>query len=410
MSGVKTFLCLCLEDKVKRLSLSLLLLFSTLAYAGERVLYSFQGGTDGFRPDGPLVLDPAGNLYGTTVYGGADGWGTVFELSPDGQGGWSETILYSFTGGADGQQPATALTLDSHGNLFGTTPGPSSCSRYCGSVFELSPGGSGWTFTLLHAFRGKKDGGEVAGGLTMDTAGDLFGTTIGGGSKGYGTVFQLSNSGSGWALTTLHAFALDADGGDPAGTLVLGDGTIYGVTLWGGAYGDGVFYRLSLDANGRWREKVLYSFKGGNNGAQVTGLISDQNGGLYGVSDTGNRHVFRFTQKQGGGWAKKNLYTFRGGGNGSPSGNVLVDQAGNLYGLASDGGGKRDGSLYKLTPQPDGKFVATRLYGFRGGTDGSVPVGPPIMDNAGNLYGVTLTGGGEGCGGNRCGTVFAFEP
>jgi uncharacterized repeat protein (TIGR03803 family) len=402
--------CSCLEDKVKHLALSLLLLFSTLAYAGERVLYSFQGGTDGFRPAGPLVLDPAGNLYGTTVYGGADGWGTVFELSPNGQGGWSETILYSFTGGADGQQPATALTLDSHGNLFGTTPGPGSCSPYCGSAFELSPSGSGWTFTLLHAFRGEKDGGELAGGLTMDAAGNLYGTTLSGGSKGYGTVFQLSNSGSGWALTTLHAFALDADGGDPAGTLVLGDGTIYGVTLWGGAYGDGVFYRLSLDAKGGWREKVLYSFKGGNDGAQATGLISDQNDGLYGVSDTENRHVFRFTVNQSGKWTKKNIYTFLHGGAGSPSGDVLIDHAGNVYGLAS-AGRRNDGSLYKLVLQSDGKFVGTLLYSFQRGSDGLNPVGPPIMDANGNLYGVTRQGGGTGCRSNGgCGTVFAFEP
>jgi uncharacterized repeat protein (TIGR03803 family) len=403
--------CSCLEDKVKRLALSFLLLFTTLAYAGERVLYSFQGGTDGFRPDGPLVLDPAGNLYGTTVYGGADGWGTVFELSPNGQGGWSETILYSFTGGADGQQPATALTLDSHGNLFGTTPGPGSCSPYCGSAFELSPGGSGWTFILLHAFRGEKDGGEVAGGLTMDSAGDLYGTTLSGGSKGYGTVFRLTNSGSGWKLKTLHAFGYNADGAGPKGTLVLASNTmIYGITGWGGLENAGVFYSLSLNGKGKWKEKMLYSFKGVRNQPQMTGLTADKKGRPYGVIDTGNRHVFRFARNQNGKWTKKDIYTFRGGGNGSPSGNVLIDQAGNVYGLASGGGGKSEGSLYKLTPQPDGKFVATQLYSFRGGSDGSVPFGPPIMDNAGNLYGVTLTGGGQGCGGNGCGTVFGFEP
>jgi uncharacterized repeat protein (TIGR03803 family) len=402
---------------MKPFVLFLLLLFSTFASAGEKVPYSFQGGTRGFYPAGPLVLDEAGNFYGTTTSGGKDGFGTVFELSPDGHGGWTETILHSFTGGSDGQDPMPALILDGHGNLFGTTGEGSSCSPYCGSVFELSPLAKGWRFTLLHSFQGKNEGGYVATGLTIDASGNLYGTTSYFGPKGYGTVFELSHSTSGWKLTTLHAFGFDADGADPAGTLVLNSsGTIYGVTQWGGGGSDaGVFYSLSLNAKGKWIEKVLYTFQGGKDGAQVTGLISDQHGSLYGVSDipTGFGSAFRFTENHDGTWIKKTIYGFRAESSGnasSPQGNVVLDKAGNAYGLAV-GGENHDGSLYELALESNGKFDEMQLYSFQGGSDGRSPMGPLVMDGSGNLYGVTQIGGGRGCDGdNGCGTVFEYAP
>jgi uncharacterized repeat protein (TIGR03803 family) len=402
---------------MKPFVLFLLLLFSTFASAGEKVPYSFQGGTRGFYPAGPLVLDEAGNFYGTTTSGGKDGFGTVFELSPDGHGGWTETILHSFTGGSDGQDPMAGLILDGQGDLFGTTLGPNPCTPYCGSVFELSPRGKGWKFILLHAFRGENDGGIVDGGVTIDAAGNLYGTTHGFGANGHGTVFKLSSSASGWKLTTLHAFGFDADGADPAGTLVLtSHGTIYGVAQWGGGGSDaGVLYSLSLNAKGKWIEKVLYSFQGGKDGAQVTGLISDQHGSLYGVSDipAGFGSAFRFAENHDGTWIKKTIYGFRSESSGnasSPQGNVVLDKAGNAYGLAA-GGENHDGSLYELALQSDGKFIETQLYSFQGGDDGRGPMGPLVMDSSGNLYGVTQVGGGEGCGGNNgCGTVFEYAP
>lgn len=150
---------------MKLLAISLVLAFSSLlVHAGETILYSFKGSPDGYGPVGGLIPDQNGNLFGVTAQGGAHGLGTVFELSPNGTGGWNETVLYNFTGNADGQYPAAALTWDSQGNLYGTTAGGGyGCAPKCGSVFELSPGSNQWTITALHTFTGGKDGGSVGG-------------------------------------------------------------------------------------------------------------------------------------------------------------------------------------------------------------------------------------------------------
>jgi uncharacterized repeat protein (TIGR03803 family) len=410
---------------MKRLVILLVLWSGCLAHAGKTVLYSFQGGTDGFDPNGPLVSDSAGNFYGTTFYGGdltcnvSTACGTVFELLPDGHGGWTETVLHRFTGKRDGQNPFVGLTLDSQGNLYGTTMGPNPCSTYCGSVFELSPSGSGWTFTTLHAFQGKKDGGLIEGGITIDASGNLYGTTRSAGPKGGGTVFRLSKSGNVWSLTTVYAFDvnLQSKGLRPAGSLVLsGADTIYGVTLFGGGQpaGAGVFYSLCRNAKGKWIERVLYSFAGGKDGAQPWGLYSNQNGSLYGASPVAPKagNVFRFTANENGKWSKKKLYTFGGGFSGGPSGpsgGVLLDSSGNVLGMAG-GGALDNGSFYELNLQSDGKYIETQLYSFEGGGDGLGPNGPPILDAAGNLYAVTAADGGNDCGGSGgCGTVSQFS-
>lgn len=406
---------LMLEYKMKRFAISILLLLSTLAFAGEKVLYSFQGGTDGAEPDGPPVFDLNGNLYGTTFYGGAYGFGTVFELSPNAQGGWTESVLYSFTGGTDGQYPVAGLVFDDRGSLFGTTYGSNTgnCPPKCGSVFELSPSGKGWTFTLLHAFQGGNDGGGLDGGVAVDSSGNLYGTAEYFGPKRWGTTFELSKNGTKWTLKTLHAFDLGANGGRPAGTLVLGaDGAIYGVTLWGGLPDSnaGVFYSLSKGAKGRWEEKILYSFKGRKDGQQVTGLTADDKGRDYAVSDYGNGCVFRLAKNQHGGWTKMAIYRLTGQENASdPSGSVLINDSGDADGLAG-GGENRSGSLYLLKHTSDGKFEETLLYSFKGGSDGRGPIGPPVRGVDGNLYGVTLFGTGTGCNGEGCGSVFEFVP
>jgi uncharacterized repeat protein (TIGR03803 family) len=405
--------------------LSLFFLLSALTYAEEKVLYAFQGGTDGSQPNGGLVQDQAGNLYGTTYYGGdlscapGQGCGTVFKLSPDGKGGWTETVLYRFKGGADGQNPFAGLSLDSQGNLYGTAIGiVGGCPPACGTVFELSPSGSGWKFTLLHKFKKLTDGTYPAGPLTSDGAGNLYGTTDGSGPKGAGTTFRLSNSGKGWKFKVLHAFDTNdpSKGWDPEGSLVLGrDGTLYGIAAWGGLSNAdaGVFYKLFPNSKGNWVEKVLYSFKGGKDGKQPMGLSSDRNGNLYGASPTRAwGKVFRFSQNTSGKWAKKTIYTFgqpRGRGPSFPTGGVLVDSAGNVYGTAG-GGAHGDGSLYELSLQQDGKYLESLLYSFQAGSDGLDPQGPPIIDTNGNLYAVTAAGGGTGCSGTGCGTVFEFTP
>ena len=406
---------------MKPLAISLVLVFSTLlVHAGETILYSFKGSPDGFGPSGGLISDQSGNLFGVTSQGGANGLGTVFELSPNGTGGWNETVLYNFTGGADGQYPGAALIWDSHGNLYGTTGGGGyGCAPKCGSAFELSPGSNGWTITVLHTFTGGRDGGTVAGGVVMDSAGNLYGTTAAFGPKGSGTVFRLSNSGGAWTLTTLHAFELGVNGADPEGLLVLGsDGAIYGTTAYGGtpirnqAYG--VFYKLSLNTKEKWIEKVLYSFKGAGDGGNPNfGLVADQQGNLYGVSTnfpTGRGNVFEFSPRPPNHWTKKTIYqfpVFHLDGPDGPDGPVVIDQSGSVCGVTA----MRDGAVYKLARRQGTHWPETTLYTFEGGADGELPSGQLLRDGGGNLYGVTAEGGGTGCiSGKGCGTVFEITP
>jgi uncharacterized repeat protein (TIGR03803 family) len=409
---------------MKPLAISLVLVFSSLlAHAGETVLYEFKGSPDGYAPVGGLISDQKGNLFGVTSQGGAHALGTVFELSPNGAGGWNETVLYSFTGGADGQYPGAALIWDGQGNLYGTTFGGGyGCAPKCGSVFELSPGANGWTLTALHTFTGGKDGGTVGGGVVMDSAGNLYGTTAGFGPKGSGTVFRLSNSGSAWTLTTLHGFELGTEGEDPGGSLVLAsDGAIYGTTEYGGtpigneAYG--VFYKLSLNAKRKWIEKVLYSFKGaGDGGNPPFGLVADEQGNLYGISPGLPRLrgcVFQFALQSTNNWKKKNVYAFpfpKYGDPDIPNGPVSFDQSGNAYGVTYGGGSAGVGAVYKLARQQGTPWPETTLYTFARGSDGERPEGQLLRDGSGNLFGVTQEGGGTGCGGNGCGTVFEITP
>jgi uncharacterized repeat protein (TIGR03803 family) len=403
---------------MKRLAISLFLLLTTLAYAGETVLYTFQGGMDGYRPNGPLVADTAGNLYGTTFYGGDANCqflcGTVFELSPDGHRGWTETVLYRFTGGTDGQNPYAGLILDTQGNLFGTTlgAGAGDCVPKCGSAFELSPGAKGWTFTLLHAFEGGKDGGVVVGGLTSDPNGNLYGTTESFGPAGYGTVFRFSRSGKAWAFKTVHAFGLDQYGAAPQGPVVVDTaGIIYGATVGGGAYSSGVVYSLTQNAKGHWTEKVLHSFPGGKApGNPIDGLSSDSTGSLYGIAtNLADRRplIYQLSRNSKGKWTETTIYNFHYFDD-PGVGNVFINQAGSAFGF---GGAVRDsdGSIYELS-RSGHLWTWTLLYNFQGFSGGINPAGSPIVDGNGNIYGVTDQGG-SGCTRNAgCGTVFEFTP
>jgi uncharacterized repeat protein (TIGR03803 family) len=258
----------------------------------------------------------------------------------------------------------------------------------------------------------------VEGGVVIDSAGNLYGSAFSFGPKGFGTTFRLSNSGNAWTLTTLHAFDGGVHGGGPKGLLVLGsDGAIYGTTEFGGtpirtqAYG--VFYKLSLNAKLNWTEKILYSFKGeGDGGNPPFGLVADQNGNLYGVSpefppQRGN--VFEFSHKLPDNWTKKTIFQFpffHDGGPDAPNGPVVIDQSGNVYGVTN----ARAGAEYALEPRPGTHWPETTLYTFVGGADGRSPQGQLLRDGNGNLYGVTGEGGGTGCGGGGCGTVFQITP
>src|SRR5258708_15925562 len=203
----------------------------------ESTLDSFSRGTDGGSPITGLVADSAGNLYGVAQSGGqttgncsnSQGCGVVFELSPDGTGGWTETVLYTFTGRTDGAFPGSTLLLDTAGNLYGTAESGgdlTSCSPYgCGVIFELSPSSNGWTQTVLYSFHFTD--GDRPNSMVRDAVGNLYGTTALGGSNS-GTVFKLSLGSSGWVETVLHSFTGGGDGYQPNGIVVDTAGNIYG--------------------------------------------------------------------------------------------------------------------------------------------------------------------------------------
>jgi uncharacterized repeat protein (TIGR03803 family) len=268
----------------------------------EYVLHSFnRNGTDGYSPYAGLIMDSAGNLYGTTYSGGVDGLGTVFELKPPAEGKkkWKEYILHSFQGNPiDGANPEAGLTLDG-GNLYGTTVYGDNTGTYnAGTVFELTPGtGGSWNYTgVLWSFSNNgKDGSEPGyGSLLFDGSGNLYGTTAGGGTSFLGTVFEMSpEEGGGWSETVLYSFGGGtADGGFPYSGLVSDiTGNLYGTTSQGGKYADGTVFELSTDE----KESLLWSFS--NNGKDgiepYAGLVFDSvTGDLYGTTPGGGTHTY----------------------------------------------------------------------------------------------------------------------
>jgi uncharacterized repeat protein (TIGR03803 family) len=397
------------------------------AASPETVLYNFcsaNGCADGAGPRGPLALDASGNLYGTTLLGGAHSHGTVFQLTPGGNGTWTETVLYSFCSTfdcRDGQLPSAGLTLDAAGNLYGTALGG---AHLGGEVFKLTPGKSGkWSEKRVHSFclaHGCPDGKDPYGGLIFDAAGNLYGTTTVGGAYKKGTVFELiPGAHGGWSEKVLHSFS-GKDGRGPMASLTFdATGNLYGTTNGGGANGVGTVFELSPGKNGKWSEKVLHSFN--NNGKDgynpyAASVIFDATGSLYTATAYGGGHghgaVFQFTPGNNGQWTQTALYSFciaSGCADGSgPVGTLIFDAAGNLYGSTGAGGtgnscGEGCGTVFQLTPGTNG-WTETVLYSFAGGADGQQPNAPLIFDAAGNLYG---TGGG---GANGDGTVFELSP
>ncbi len=385
----------------------------------EKVLHSFGNGTDGYMPSTSLIFDAAGNLYGTTQYGGgANAYGTVFELTPAGGGNWTETVLYSFRSGTDGAVPGAGLIFDAAGSLYGTTTagGPNN-----GTVFELTPtAGEGWTEQVLYRFCSQAncaDGQYPYGGLIFDAAGNLYGTTEFGGTNGYGTVFKLTpTAGGGWTETVLHSFGSGTDGASPfVGLIFDAAGNLYGTTTYGGTYGVGTVFELTPTAGGDWLETVLYSF--GINGLSDggypwAGLIFDAAGNLYGTTFYGGTYnrgtVFELTPMSGGGWTETVLHSFNpnNGTDGfNPYAGLIFDAAGNLYGTAYYGGSYGGGTVFELTPAAGGGWTETVLRSFGNGTDGFWPYAGLIFDHAGNLYGTTEYGGTH-----NYGTVFELTP
>jgi len=230
-------------------------------------------------PTGNLVFDTAGNAYGVTQNGGANGWGSIIELGPT-KSGWAETILYSFRGQDDGGAPYSEMAMDAKGNLYGTA---SACASGCfGTVFELSPSKAGWTYNVLHTFAGGNDGGQPVAALTFDAEGNLFGATSSFGANGGGTVFELSPANG--TFDVLYSLA-GSDG--PVAALVLDSvGSIYGTNFMDGACGYGSVFKLSKTVHG-WHYKDLHDFTGGSDGGYPGGVVLDVSGSLYGTAVLG---------------------------------------------------------------------------------------------------------------------------
>jgi uncharacterized repeat protein (TIGR03803 family) len=366
------------------------------------VLHAFRSSPDGAGPISGLVMDEAGNLYGTTIFGGSSNGGTVFKVDTTGK----ETVLHRFTELDDGIFPESNLVRDAAGNLYGTTSqggGTEWCGGHgCGTVFKVDTTGKE---TVLHSFAGgRTDGCNPYGGLVRDKADNLYGTTMQCGFSNRGTVFKVDTTGK---ETVLHSFAGgSSDGAYPYLTSLLIDqkGNLYGLTANGGASHEGVVYKLSKNRTLR----VLHSFAGGAaDGCAPRGTpFMDEYGNLYGTT------MFCGSSDEGIVWKlSKNgketvLYSFTGtvtGGDGElPEAGVIMDAKGNLYGDTIQGGTSGDaGTVYELNE----KGTITRLHSFHGEPDGAAPWGGLIRDAKGNLYGTAMGGGKD-----RNGTVWKLTP
>ena len=401
--------------------LTVLSLTTGVAAAADapKVLHSFGLGEQlgGNNLYAGLILDAAGNLYGAAEAGGRYGFGTVFELSPESGGAWTETVLYNFRGGQDGANPHATLAWDSTGNLYGTTVsggGSTACGGGCGVVFQLTPSSGGWTESVLYRFTGGTDGRVPYAGVALDTAGNIYGATTGGGAAKLGAVYKLTpGSGGDWEYSVLHSFAGKPDGTTPYGTPVLDTaGNLYGTTYEGGTYNKGTVFAIAPASGGGWTERVLYSFKGGSDGVNpMAPVIFDQIGNLYGTTEIGGTAncgiAFRLTPNHAGGWNESVLHTFLGipALDGENPNGLIFDTHGNLYGTSLGGGVDNLGTIFEISPMPDGSWTETVLYSFTAGLDGAYPSAGLVMDAAGNLYGTTLWGGP---GGDTTGGV-AFE-
>ncbi len=391
------------------------------AQYSDTTIYSFcvlSGCADGANPGGAFVADPQGNLYGTTLVGGAYDLGTVYELTPNGSGTWTNTILYSFCPQgppcADGESPQTGVIRDANGNLYGTTlTGGSRFNE--GTVFELSPpqGGHGpWTETVLYAFCTNDncvDGNQPLGGLTFDSHGNLYGTTTAGGPHGQGVVFELSPSGGGqWTYNILYGFCAQqgcTDGRTPQyGSLVFdAAGNIYGATEGGGSQNFGTVFKLT-PSGGSWTETVLHSFCSATNCTDGVepfgGVVLDVHGNIYGVTPGGgtqNLGVAYELSQSGGSWTENILQNFCDSCTSGyhPQQTMILDANGNLYGNTYQGGTLARGVAFELSPIGGGQWAETVLYNFCSVgdcLDGAYPQSPMLFDPQGNLYGVASAG------------------
>jgi uncharacterized repeat protein (TIGR03803 family) len=313
------------------------------------VLYNFKGGTDGADPEGHLMANKAGSVFGTTAAGGASGAGTVFRITAAGK----EQVLYSFAGGSDGSAPQAGLTRDKAGNLYGTTYAGGANGN--GTVFKLSlPArkGAHWTEKVLYSFGTGTDGATPVGGVAFDAAGNIYGTTSAQGAGGYGTVFQLTRSGSTWTESTLHDFQNADDGAIPYAGLIYKGGNFYGAATEGGVNEGGTIFELTPSGSS-WNFTVIYSVPGWGISGTFRDVLMDKAGAIYGTThcdgDDNAGTVYKLTPS-GSSWNYTLLYTFTGGTDGLYSFSNLVLKGGSVYGTTNSGGANGMGVIFSVKP------------------------------------------------------------
>ena len=399
--------------------LGLCLLSAVGAWAStEQIIYNFRNASDGAYPVdyGHLWRDSSGVLYGTAAGGGRCGNGTVFKLAPLGKT-WKETTLHSFCN-VDGEAPEGDVILDASGNIYGTTQGGyPSCRSSCGTVFKLSKAGK---FTVLYSFTGGNDGASPASGVIRDKNGNLYGTTYLGGANNNGVVYRISSSGKFSVIYTFCSSGTCLDGANPLSGLAMDElGHLYGTTYIGGDYGSGVVFELR-ESKGTWSEVILHSFAGvptdgaGPEGGTVT--LGTRTVGtkkqllIFGVTAFGGTDYAGIAfelAKVGDGYTYNVIYNFtsEGGDGQAPYGSLLL-RNGKLFGT-TELGGSSFGTVFELT-ENQRSWKESVLYDFNS-TDGNGPLSGVVADSDNNLYGVAYSGG-DGCNGEGCGVVFEITP
>jgi uncharacterized repeat protein (TIGR03803 family) len=392
------------------------------------VIYSFRG-PDGSTPEAAVIADGHGNLYGTTVAGGAtgpscpsDGCGTVFELMPQKSGGWKELVLHSFAG-SNALYPSNALVFNPSGNLFSATE----VGGRAGAAYGLEHRAPGWHYVTLHDFLGGRDGQQPRSSLTY-LSGTLYGTTVAGGngsSGGNGVVYAITGSGQHWKEKIIHRFVNSAYGANPQAGLVSDSaGNFYGTTSYGGnpacPTGCGTVFELS-PVGGRWTGKVLHKFDGYDGFDPLATLVFDSHGNLFGSTNQGQGGgcvgagcgtIFELSQVKNGSWRFSVVHNFSAKQGGGPAGNMVFNASGNLYGSTVIGGNlaacKQQGGcgvVFKLTPLGNGKWTYAVLHAFNNSPDGALPNGGLAENGRGRIFGTTIGGGTYGLG-----TVFQVKP
>jgi len=387
-----------------KLTLSLtLVLGAALAFPRAQaqtfsVIHNFTNTTDGGGPLNGFVMDTSGNLYGTANTGGANNYGLVFTMTTKGV----QTVLYNFAGGSDGAYPNGVLLRDKSGNLYGTTTGGGVSGA--GTVFKVTSTG---TESILYSFTGKTDGSAPEGGVAIDGVGNLYGTTTAGGAHGNGAVFKLTLGTSGkWMERVLYSFGTGTDGATPTAGILLSGGKIFGTTSAGGTDGYGTVFELTT-TGAVWTETILHNFANGDDGAvPYAGLIADKLGNFYGTATEGGSNgggsIYELSPVSGG-YTFSVLYSVPGWGISGAFRDLVLDSKGNLYGTTHCDGTYSSGTVYKLSPS-SGSWLYTLLYTFTGGTDGQYVFSNLVIDG-GKLYGTTNQGGSD-----QYGVVFQVNP